>query len=212
MRRRRLVLCIAAGLAVSIASGSLVTGCGSGDGQEAAIVPTEGPYRGSEPPGRIPMPEFELRDVIAGQELNPDELLGSVALITFIDTDCEDQCPLIASAMAEAMRLLPGDVRQQTIALAISVNPLVDTARSVRRFLRERRAEALKYLVGSVAEMKPVWKRFGVVSAYETGDADTHSADVRVFDRDGIWVSTQHSAVDLTPANLAHDITQAIKG
>jgi cytochrome oxidase Cu insertion factor (SCO1/SenC/PrrC family) len=158
------------------------------------------------------MPEFELHEVITGKDLNPDDLLGRVVLITFIDTDCKDQCPLLASAIGEALRLLPRDVRRQTSALAISVNPLVDTSRSVRRFLHQRHAEALKYLVGSVAEMKPVWKRFGVVSAYETGDADTHSADVRVFDPDGSWVATQHSAVDLTPANLAHDITQAIKG
>jgi cytochrome oxidase Cu insertion factor (SCO1/SenC/PrrC family) len=212
MRRGQLVLCIVAALAVSTASGSLVTGCGSGDRQESAIVPAEGPYRGSEPPGRIRMPEFELHDVVTGEEFNPDDFLGKVVLITFIDTDCEDQCPLLASAMGEALRILPGDVRQQTTALAISVDPLVDSRKSVRRFLRGRHAEALKYLVGSVAEMKPVWKRFGVVSAYETGDADAHSADVRVFDQDGIWVSTQHSAVDLTPANLAHDITQAIKG
>jgi len=110
------------------------------------------------------------------------------------------------------MRQLPSDLRARTTALAISVNPLVDTRKSVVRFLRERRAQALKYLAGSVAEMKPVWKRFGVVSAYETGDADTHSADVRVFDPEGIWVSTQHSGVDLSPENLAHDIAQAIKG
>jgi cytochrome oxidase Cu insertion factor (SCO1/SenC/PrrC family) len=113
--------------------------------------------------------------------------------------------------LGDALRLLPGNVREQTTALAISVNPLVDTRRSVRRFLRARRAQDLKYLVGSVADMKPVWKRFGVVSAYETGDVDTHSADVRVFDPEGIWVSTQHSGVDLTPANLAHDIRRAVE-
>jgi protein SCO1/2 len=189
-----------------------VSGCGSSESPEPALVPAEGAYRGSEPPGRIPMPPFELRDVVSGEKVSSGDFVGKVVLITFIDTDCTDQCPLLASAIGDALRLLPANVRRQTSALAISVNPLVDTSRSVRRFLHQRHAEALKYLVGSVAEMKPVWKRFGVVSAYETGDADTHSADVRVFDPDGIWVATQHSGVDLTPANLAHDITQAIKG
>jgi cytochrome oxidase Cu insertion factor (SCO1/SenC/PrrC family) len=212
MRRRQLVLFLAVALTVAAASGVVVSGCGSEDGQDSAIVPAEGPYRGSEPPGRIPIPHFGFRDVISGERIDSDKLRGGVVLITFIDTDCKDQCPLLASAMGEAMRLLPRNVRQQTTALAISVNPLVDTPRSVRRFLRQRRAEALKYLVGSIAVMKPVWKRFGIVSAYETGDADTHSADVRVFDPEGIWVATQHSGVDLTPANLAHDIKRAIAG
>jgi protein SCO1 len=207
MRRRHLV----AFLAVALIGGAALSGCATSDAQESALAPAEGAYRGSEPPGRIPMPEFQLNNVISGEALNRDDLLGKAVLITFIDTGCNEQCPLLASAMGEALRLLPEDVRQQTIALAISVNPLIDTRRSVRRFLRQRRAEALRYLVGSVAEMKLVWKRFGVVSAYETGDADTHSADVRIFDPDGIWVATQHSAVDLTPANLAHDVTQAIK-
>ena len=158
------------------------------------------------------MPDFKLGDVVSGKQVSSADLRGNAVLITFVDTDCTDQCPLLASAIGEAMRQLPSDLRARTTALAISVNPVVDTRKSVVRFLRERRALALQYLAGSVAEMKPVWKRFGVVSAFETGDADTHSADVRVFDPEGIWVSTQHSGVDLSPENLAHDITQAIEG
>jgi cytochrome oxidase Cu insertion factor (SCO1/SenC/PrrC family) len=193
------------------AGGLVVGGCGGAGQQGAALVRAEGPYRGSEPPGGIAIPGFTLRDVVSGEDVSTTELRGRAVLVTFIDTDCADKCPLIASAIAEALRLLPKDARERTTALAISVSPLVDTRRSVRRFLRERRAEALTYLFGSVAELKPVWKRFGVVSAYETGDADAHSADVRVFDRQGIWVSTQHSGADLTPGNLAHDIELALK-
>lgn len=197
---------------MAVAVGTGLSGCGGSGDQDSALIPAAGAYRGSEPPGRIQMPEFELRDVVSGEQVGPADLRGDAVIVTFVDTDCSDQCPLLASAMAEALRRLPSDVREQTTALAISVNPLVDTRRSVVRFLRQRHADALKYLVGSVAQMKPVWKRFGVVSAYETGDADTHSADVRVFDPEGIWVSTQHSGVDLSPENLAHDIIRALRG
>ena len=38
--------------------------------------------------------------------------------------------------------------------------------------------------------MKPVWKSFGIMSAAQTGQPSFHSADVRIFDRDGVWVST----------------------
>jgi cytochrome oxidase Cu insertion factor (SCO1/SenC/PrrC family) len=189
--------------------GAVLGGCAGRASEDAPATPSEGAYRGSEPPGGIPMPQFELSDVITGEEVTPAKLRGKAVLVTFVDTDCTEKCPLLASAMGEALRELPSDVRAHTAAVAISVNPLVDTRRSVVRFLRQRHAEALRYLVGSVAEMTRVWKRFGVVSAYETGDADTHSADVRVFNPDGIWVSTQHSGVDLTPANLAHDVELA---
>lgn len=158
------------------------------------------------------MPEFSLRDVVTGEEVNSTGLRGNVVVMTFVDSECTDKCPLLVSAIGESMRRLPKDVHARTVALAISVNPLVDTRKSVVRFLGQRHAQAMQYLVGSVAQMTPVWKRFGVVSAYETGDANAHSADVRVFDPEGIWVSTQHSGVDLTPANLAHDVEQAFTG
>jgi hypothetical protein len=89
------------------------------------------------------------------------------------------------------------------------VNPLVDTRARVRRFLRDLLGK-VSYLSGSVATLQPVWKDCGVVSAHETGDVDTHSADVRVFDPAGVWVSTQHVGVDLTPANLALDVVTAL--
>jgi cytochrome oxidase Cu insertion factor (SCO1/SenC/PrrC family) len=209
MGRRRLPLFLA--LALAFIALSVVSGCGKEGVDESAIGPPDGPYRGSEPPGRIPIPQFVLRDVTSREPIDSNDLRGKVVLITFIDTDCTEQCPLIASAIGETMRFLPASTREQTSAFAISVNPLVDTRSSVRRFLRERRAETITYLSGTVAQLKPVWKRFGVVSAYETGDADTHSADVRVFDPNGIWVATQHSGVDLTPANLAHDIERALE-
>jgi cytochrome oxidase Cu insertion factor (SCO1/SenC/PrrC family) len=157
------------------------------------------------------MPEFALHDVVSAKAVDSGQLRGKVALITFIDTECTEQCPLIASAIGDALRRLSPSIRKNTSAFAISVNPVIDTRRNVRRFLRQRRAEGITYLSGSVAELKPVWKRFGILSAYETGDADTHSADVRVFDLLGVWVSTQHSGVDLTPANLVHDIGRALR-
>ena len=60
--------------------------------------------------------------------------------------------------------------------------------------------------------MRPVWKAFAVLPAVDTGNADVHSADVRVFNRNGIWVSTLHAGLDLTPGNLIHDIRLALKG
>ena len=94
--------------------------------------------------------------------------------------------------------------------LAFSVNPANDTPRSVRTFLHRRRAERLDFLLGTVKRMSAVWRSFHIISAAETGNADIHSADVRIFDRRGIWVSTQHAGVDLTPSNLAHDLRVAL--
>jgi cytochrome oxidase Cu insertion factor (SCO1/SenC/PrrC family) len=69
----------------------------------------------------------------------------------------------------------------------------------------------LDWLVGSVKEMRPVWKAFAVLPATDTGSDDAHSSGVRVFDRRGVWVSDLSVGVDLTPANLAHDIRAALR-
>src|SRR5207247_6128688 len=115
-------------------------------------------------------------------------LRGTVVLITFLDTDCKTKCPIFASDIGAALRLLSATERGQVAALALTVNPLRDTPARVRRFLRRRHALAIDFLLGAAKQMRPIWKAFHVVSAEETGTADVHSSDLRVFDRNALWV------------------------
>jgi protein SCO1 len=168
-------------------------------------------YRGGTPPPGIHIPVFSLRSY-RGNIVRPGQLGGKVVLVTFLDTKCTEKCPIITSQIAAALPLLPDSARRQVLALAISVDPRVDSPRSVRRFLRRRHAVGkLDFLLGSVARLRPVWDAFHIVPAADTGNADIHSADARVFDRRGIWVTTLHPGVDLTPRNLAHDLLTALK-
>ena len=138
-------------------------------------------------------------------------LRGKIVLVTFLDSKCTESCPIIAAVIAIAMHRLSPPERRQVEALAITVQPHVDTPASVRRFLGARHAlGALDFLIGSVHQLRPVWKAYGILPAVDTGSADIHSADVRVFNREGVWVSTMHVPVDLTPANLVHDVRLAL--
>jgi cytochrome oxidase Cu insertion factor (SCO1/SenC/PrrC family) len=186
---------------------SLVSGRSSST--SLAGAPPPGPYRGSEPPARIHMPKITLRDY-EGRLVRSHDLLGKVTLVTFLDTACKTKCPIIAAQIGDGLRLLTESERRQVVPLAISVNPASDTPRTVRAFLRRRQAEQLDFLLGTVRTLRPVWRSFHIVAAAETGNADIHSADVRIFDRHGIWVATQHAGVDLSGANLAHDIRVAL--
>jgi cytochrome oxidase Cu insertion factor (SCO1/SenC/PrrC family) len=135
-----------------------------------------------------------------------------VVLTTFVDSACREACPIILARLARGLRMLDPQTRRQVTALAITVNPPVDTTEHVRRFLRQRGALGqIDYLVGSTRQLRPVWKAYGILPAVDTGNADVHSADVRIFDLRGEWVSTLHTAVDLTPANVAHDIRTALR-
>ena len=140
-------------------------------------------------------------------------LRGRAVAVTFLDSQCREACPIIAGAIARARELIPAGERDDVVALAITVDPEGDTPARVRTFLRRERAEKdVRYLLGSVRELRPVWRAFRILPSLETGDDDIHSAPVRIFDRRGEWVSTLHAGADLTAENLAHDLRTALAG
>jgi protein SCO1/2 len=174
------------------------------DGEEAG-------YLGSPPPPGITLPGFELRDW-TGELVDSRDLHDKVVLITFLDTQCTEACPIIAAQIGQALMLLGPDERVSVEALAITTDPEEDTPESIRAFLRRHRVEGtLRYLVGSEAELRPVWEAFDVLPSLDTGDDDVHSAPVRLFDRRGEWVATLHAGADLTPESLAHDVRVALE-
>ena len=176
-----------------------------------ASGPPAGPYRGSRPPRGIHAPDFTLRDY-RGRIVRMASLRGRVVLTTFVDSACHDACPIIVARLGAGLRLLDAATRRNLVALAITVDPRVDAPARVRRFLRQRGALGqVDYLIGTVRELRPIWKAYGILPAVDTGDSDVHSADVRVFDRRGEWVSTLHNGVDLTAANIAHDVEVALE-
>jgi cytochrome oxidase Cu insertion factor (SCO1/SenC/PrrC family) len=166
-------------------------------------------FRGSQPPEGLTMPEFNV-ELDDASFLRSAELRGRAVAVTFLDTQCTEACPIAATQIGEAMRLL-GDERDRIVALAFSVDPEHDTVRSIRTFLSRSRAEGLiRYVDASVENLRPVWSAFQIQPSVETGNSNLHSVPVRVYDSDGRWRSTLHPGVDLTAANLAHDLEAAL--
>ena len=166
-------------------------------------------FRGSEPPEGLTLPQFSLR-ADDGRVVRRSELQGKALAVTFLDTACTEACPIIAAQMGQAVRAL-GSERDDVEALAISVDPLRDTSPKIDAFLGRYRAKgALRYLDGTVPELRPVWKAFAVAAAHDTGNPNMHSAPVRVYDGEGRWRSTLHPGVDLSAASLAHDLRVAL--
>lgn len=172
--------------------------------------PSAGRFAGSEPPATITMPPFTLRDH-DGSLVRSSDLRGKVVVLTFLDTKCTEACPIIAGEVATAWRLLTQDERRQAVAVAISTDPRDDTAARRRAFLRRHRASGtFRYLTGPIRAMKRLWRSFQILSSFESGNADTHSAPVRIYGSDGVWLATLHAGADLTPDNLVHDVRVAL--
>jgi cytochrome oxidase Cu insertion factor (SCO1/SenC/PrrC family) len=207
---------LAAGVVAVVGVGALSVGVGllAGDdsGGRTAEAEGEGPYRGSEPPGEIQLVDFALRDS-SGRLVRSADLQENVVVLTFLDSQCTESCPIIASQIGRAFDLLTAAERRGVVAVAISTDPKEDNPRSVRAFLRRHQAVGtLHYVGGGEAEWKlrSLWKRFNVLSSLESGEDTLHSAPVRIYD-EGFWVATLHAGVDLTPENLVHDVRVALR-
>ncbi len=169
-----------------------------------------GTYRGSSPPDGYQLPPFDLRDE-NGVAVRSKALRGNVVLVTFLDTQCTDACPIVAGLIARALDELPDDKRAEVVALGISLDPVEDTHASVDEFLARHDARGrLHYLTSSLAEMKPVWNAFAVLPTVRTGDDSLHSIPVEIYDRSGVWRSTLNVGADLTQRNLLHDLRVAL--
>jgi len=201
---------VAVAVAFAIIVGALTAFLAARRHSVADVMLQASPYRGSIPPPGVRAPNFTLSDY-RDKSVTMSKLRGRVVLVSFVDSTCTQKCPIVTSVIAQTMKRLPAKAHQQVVALLISVDPKVDTASSIHRFLARRGALDLSYLVAPTRTMRPIWKAYGILAAADTGNADIHSSDVRVFDRKGIWVSTQHVGEDLTPANLRHDTLEALR-
>lgn len=203
-------LLIALALSLGLAGGVALLARGSSS-ETALVGPGPGPFRGSEPPGNIALPAFALNEW-NGKRVESRGLRGKVVLVTFLETKCKEACPIVADQIDMGLERLSTSERNRVYSLAISTHPGDDTPANVREFLRAHRVLGeLHYLVGTEARLRPVWRSFQILAAFDSGDADTHSAPVRIFNLKGKWVSTLHPGIDLTPENLAHDVRVALR-
>ena len=203
-RRRRLWITAAFGvlaLAATATAAVFLALASEGEG---------GGYRGSQPPARIVLPEFALPDH-TGAQVSSASLRGRAVLVTFLDSQCDESCPLIASQVSRAVDRLRPRERSDVARIAISTDPAEDTPAAVRGFLARNGAVGkLRYLVAPERRLRPVWEDFQIASSLDSGMDTLHSAPVRIFDREGVWVSTLHPGADLTTENLVHDLRAAL--
>ena len=203
-----LVLLLAGALGLVIVTAAI--GFASGGIKASTDTPGEGPYRGSEPPARFMLPPFELRSY-RGNPVASRALKGKVVLLTILDAQCTDVCPILASVIAGTVDRLTPTERRLVHALGVSGDPAEDTPAAVRRFLGKRQAVGrFDYLLGSERELRPLWTALQILPSLDSGRDTVHSAPLRIYGRDGVWLATLHAGVDLSEENLLHDVRTAL--
>jgi protein SCO1/2 len=137
---------------------------------------------------------------------------GRPALVTFLFAECPDVCPLAAQEISQALDRVGADADEIDV-VAVSVDPAGDTPAAVRGFLRTHRLDGrMRYLIGSEAQLAPIWKAW-LVSAQTSGEArSTHSARIVLIDRDGRQAGAYSAGIPIAIDDLAADIRTLIDG
>lgn len=194
--RVRLALMAAGSVAVLVMAVLLLVG--PPRPEASGIASAASPFQGATRAGQ-PSPDFRLRDE-NGRVVTLAGLRGRPAILTFLFTTCEDTCPITARQIGAALDDLGNDAPP---AYAVSVDPANDDAPKAQRFLTKMGvSDRMHFLLGSRAELSPVWKQYAI---QPQGAAFDHSAYVLLIDARG----RQRVAfpVDkLTPDGLAADV------
>jgi protein SCO1/2 len=153
-----------------------------------APVPTtaNGPVLVGEavmPARSTPAPNFSLSDQ-NGQMISLQQLRGQVVALTFLDSHCQQECPVTGEQFGAAMRALGS--QHPFVMLVVSVAPATDTPASEMAFAATHRWTGTWYwLSGTPAQLAAVWKSYGVeVLPGPTGNIP-HSVATYLIDRRG---------------------------
>jgi protein SCO1/2 len=197
-RRTAAVVVVAAVLIGALAGDAihLLSGGASSRAESAAEVRGQAIW----PEGTRPAPDFALMDS-AGQRLQLSSLRGRPVILTFMDSQCHQECPLEGRALAAAFRMTPA--AERPVVVAVSVNPWEDTPGSATRAMKRFGLSSFswRWLLGSRAELSRVWNKYRIYVHRTSGDIEHTDAlyliDAKGYERAGMvypflptWVST----------------------
>jgi cytochrome oxidase Cu insertion factor (SCO1/SenC/PrrC family) len=158
-----------------------------------------------------PAPGFVLRDQ-QGRLTSLAQFRGKAVLLTFIDPECTQICPLTTQSMLDAVRMLGPDAASRVQLLGINVNVEKAKVADVDAYTHSHDLEGhWRFLTGSPAQLKKVWHDYYVYVA-RTPDGDVeHTAVTYLIDPGGderatFTTSMSYAAVSDEAEAFAHAI------
>ena len=193
--RLRLVL-----TALTVCAAAAVIGASLAmSGDDGGTGQTKG-WAGAVRPAGLAVPDFSLTDQ-DGKTVTSASLRGKPTVYAFIYSTCQDTCPAQVQTIRQALDTTKADVN----VVGITVDPKTDTPKLATTFLlKQTMTGRMRFLLGTRAQLEPVWKAFGI---RPQSTALEHSAHVVVADTDGmqrVGFPFDH----LTPEGLGHDMAK----
>ena len=135
-------------------------------------------------PGARPATGFTLRDQ-SGVPVSLASLRGRSVLLTFLDSQCKQECPIQGRQLGSILRRLPA-AKRPTLVI-VSVDPSGDTPSSIRHAMTKWRLTGpwkWHWLNGARSRLAVVWHFYGITVDPSSGDI-VHSLVLYLIDRDG---------------------------
>jgi cytochrome oxidase Cu insertion factor (SCO1/SenC/PrrC family) len=102
-----------------------------------------------------------------------DVLKGRVVLISFIFTNCDFACPMLAQRLKQTRALMAESIRDDVWYVSISVDPERDTPQAMKEFAEKQRVDESRwiFLTGKKENLEYIVKKLGQYTA----DVEAHS-------------------------------------
>jgi len=184
----------------------VLTGCGSSAPKIAGPAVTTTQVGGAIIQSKPSAPPIALHDD-RGRAIRLSDFRGKWVAVAFIYTHCPDVCPLIAQNLNRALAKAH-DLR----VVAVSVDPKGDTPAAVRAYVAQKHlVPRFHYLIGSRAQLQPVWARYHVAAVANGADlvdhvaytvlVDPHGKERLIYDAQLKAAEVVHDLRVLTPAS-----------
>jgi protein SCO1 len=133
------------------------------------------------------VPDFVLVNQ-HNERFDSAKLRGKVVALNFIFTTCSDVCPIFTANLAQLQRTLNGRYREDVFFVSITTDPEVDSPKVLKAYAQRYDADFKNwaFLTGPEAELKRVWKSFGIRVIRKARGLIQHDSLTTVIDQQGI--------------------------
>ena len=151
--------------------------------QSQADALAANPYLDPGTPVSGAAPDFTLSDQF-GQQVTLHSYRGKVVILAFNDSECTTVCPLTTTAMLDAKAML-GKFASAVELLGVDANPAAASLEDVWSYSEVHgMLHSWRFLTGSLAQLRKVWKSYGIEAAIEAGEI-THTPALFVISPEG---------------------------
>lgn len=159
----------------------LVSGCSN-----QPEIPDSGEYKGAELSGQAA--GFTLTDQ-TGASISLSDFDEKVVVLSFMDSQCKEVCPLTAVHLRDSNEMLEDQARSVAF-IGINVNVEANRVADVLAATQKWRLDEIPswhFLTGSSEALEPIWNAYGIGVVHEHEEADDilHTPGLFLIDQSG---------------------------